>query len=376
MPHATAVLTIAVPCVTPPSTTVDVHCCGTLSSTVNPSTQHKKKTNKMTASSSQYYDEHEPSFTNNGITGVAISNQSIVILSALGFGTLGFVLFLILRRRQSTIDSNGENDFRGRDAYGKMLDQSDVAKLNRSQRKAKARLRMKKLQRAVAPMQQRGNEDEGGGPAQVMGEGDVMGENEGGDYDLADANLSRKERRKAAKVMEREERKVYAEEARLWREKQQSTNRSEGGPSDHKGVRVESPSEANETSLEEIFPRSLNEKDALSDVLFWESLVKNIKRKASSNDVMFFAARKLRRVTIRQFIERLRENGSVPIVALADEFGMTVPDTLYELEVINKRFGIIGIVHTDGNFVFISVEMLKKAIEFGELSGRVPCPGS
>ena len=325
----------------------------------------------MTASSSQYYDEHEPSFTNNGITGVAISNKSIVILSALGFGTLGVVLFLILRRRQSTMDSDGENDPRGRDAYGEMLDQSDVAKLNRAQRKAKARLRMKKLQRAVAPMQHRDNEDEGGGPAQVMGEGDVMGEDEGGDHDL-----SRKERRKAAKVLEREERKVYAEEARLWREKQQSSNRSEGGPSDEKGVRVESPLEAKEISLEEIFPRSLDEKDALSDVLFWESLVKNIKRKASSNDVMCFAAQKLRRVTIRQFIERLIENGSVPMVALADEFGMTVPDTLYELEVINKRFGIIGIVDSDGNFVFISMEMIMKAIEFGTLSGRVPFPGS
>ena len=141
-------------------------------------------------------------------------------------------------------------------------------------------------------------------------------------------------------------------------------------------MRVESPSEAKEISLEEIFPRSLDEKDALSDVLFWESLVKNIKRKASSNDVMFFAAQKLRRVTIRQFIERLIENGSVPILALADEFGMTVPDTLYELEVINKRFGIIGIVDSDGNFVFISMEMIMKEIEFGKLSGRVPFPGS
>jgi hypothetical protein len=91
---------------------------------------------------------------------------------------------------------------------------------------------------------------------------------------------------------------------------------------------------------------------------------------------MCFAAQKLRRVTIRQFIERLIENGSVPIVALADEFGMTVPDTLYELEVINKRFGIIGIFDSDGNFVFISMEMIMKEIEFGKLSGRVPFPGS
>lgn len=337
--------------------------------------REKSRSRKMTAFSSQH-DEHEPSYTNNGmITGVAISNKAIVILSTLGFGALGFVLFLILRRRQSTVDAEGDNNIRGRDVYGEMLDRSDVATLNRAQRKAKARLRMKRLQRAVAPLQQRDEDDEVGGQAQVMGEGDVMGENDGGNYDPADANLSRKERRKVAKIMEREERKVYANEARLWREKQQSSN-TESGISDEKGESVAFPSEANETSLEEVFPRSVNNKDALSDFLFWESIVNNIKRKANSYDDMKSTAQHLRKVTIRQFIERLKENGSVPVAALADEFGITVPDTLYELEGINKRFGIIGVVDTDGNFVYISMEMIKKAIEFGESAGRVPCPGS
>ncbi|KAL3786453.1 hypothetical protein ACHAW5_008231 [Stephanodiscus triporus] len=330
----------------------------------------------MTAFSS-HHDEHEPSFTNKGmITGVAISNKAIVILSTLGFGALGVVLFLILRRRQSTVDAKGDNNIRGRDVYGEMLDRSDVATLNRAQRKAKARLRMKRLQRAVAPLQHRDEDDEVGGQAQVMGDGDVMGENDGRNYDPADANLSRKERRKVAKVMEREERKAYANEARLWREKQQSSHRSESGISDEKGESVEFPSAANELSLEEVSPQSVNNKDALSDFLFWESIVNNIKRKSNSYDEMKSTAQHLRKVTIRQFIERLKENGSVPVATLADEFGITVPDTLYELEGINKRFGIIGVVDTDGNFVYISMEMIKKAIEYGELAGRVPCPSS
>jgi len=150
---------------------------------------------------------------NNGFTGVPISNKIILLISSLGFGALGIVLFGILRRRQSTIHSGGRN------AYGELLDQSNVATLNRAQRKAKARLQVKRLQRTVAPVQN--NADEG----QELVEGADL-ENEDGNLDLAGANLSRRERRKAAKEMEREERKTYAEEARLWREKNHSTNSS------------------------------------------------------------------------------------------------------------------------------------------------------
>jgi hypothetical protein len=158
---------------------------------------------------------------NNGFTGVPISNKIILLISSLGFGALGIVLFVLLRRRQSIIDHSDRRES-GRNAYGELLDQSNVATLNRAQRKAKARLQVKRLQRTVAPVQHQRNNAE-------VQEQEVEGvdlENEAVNLDLAEVNLTRKERRKAAKEMEREERRTYAEEARLWREKHHSSNSS------------------------------------------------------------------------------------------------------------------------------------------------------
>ena len=46
----------------------------------------------------------------NSITGVAISNQSILILCTLGFGTLGLVILLILRHLSTDKENENEID--------------------------------------------------------------------------------------------------------------------------------------------------------------------------------------------------------------------------------------------------------------------------
>eukprot|EP00571_Detonula_confervacea_P009270 CAMPEP_0172321424 /NCGR_PEP_ID=MMETSP1058-20130122/43353_1 /TAXON_ID=83371 /ORGANISM="Detonula confervacea, Strain CCMP 353" /LENGTH=326 /DNA_ID=CAMNT_0013036931 /DNA_START=15 /DNA_END=995 /DNA_ORIENTATION=+ len=316
------------------------------------------------------HDGEEPSNTYN-ITGVAISNKTIIILSTLGFGALGLALFLILRRL-STIDGHDEQQEheRGRDVYGEQLDQSDVATLNRAQRRARAKFRMKKARRAAVPGQQEVNgEDDEGGAAQALGGDEVMGEDFGGINDLGEANLTRKERQKAAKAREREERKIYAEEARLWREKKQSTIKSEGSNCDGKEKKVESSHEANELSFEEIYPRSANENDALSDHLFWESIAKNTKQTTNSPDEIISIAQHMPKMTIGEFVERLKRNGSVSIATLADEFGISVPEALGELDNINKQHGIIGIVDASGSFVYVSIDMIKAAIKLGQDAG-------
>lgn len=191
---------------------------------------------------------------------------------------MGIVLFGILRRRH-------HYRLRGGNAYGELLDQSNVATLNRAQRKAKARLQVKRLHCTVAPVQNNADEE------QELVEGADL-ENEDGNLDLAGANLSRRERRKAAKEMEREERKTYAEEARLWREKNHSTNSSSRRKC--KNELLQNPissSDVNDLSLEkmieEIFPQSLSEDDdPLSYVLFWGLIVNKIKQTANTYEEM------------------------------------------------------------------------------------------
>jgi len=301
-------------------------------------------------------DDEEPSYTYN-ITGVAISNKTIVIVSTIGFGALGVALFLILRRLSAADGHDDQEEHeRGRDAYGELLDQSDVATLNRAQRSEQEEI---------------GENDEGGA-AQARGD-DAEGNN-----DLADANLSRKERQRAAKAKEREERKMYADKARLLREKKQSKSKSgekEGRNRHNKGERIEPLDETNnELSFEEIYPRSTNENDALSESLFWEPIAKNIMQNTNSPDEIIALVENMPKMTVGKFIERLQQNGSVSITTLADEFGISVPEAMDELDGMNKKHGIIGIVDASGNFVYVSMEMIKEAMRIGQDAGRTPCP--
>ncbi|KAL7545610.1 hypothetical protein ACHAWF_008966, partial [Thalassiosira exigua] len=305
--------------------------------------------------------EDEPNYSSS-ITGVAISNKTIVLLSTIGFASLGIAMYFLILRQVSDADDEHLDPAQGRDAYGEMLDQSNVATLNRAQRRAKAKFRMKKARRAAVPGNAPGEEighDDGGDAGVVMG-------NDGGNNELAEANPSRKERQRAAKAMEREERKVYAEEARLWRENQST---KKGGDDEEK---TEDLPHEERLSLEEIFPRRANEDDALSEFLFWEPLVENIRQKdcLSSGEIMA-VVQSTPKMTVGEFIERLKQTGSVSIAALSDHFGITIPEALVELENVNKRHGIIGIPDAKGAFIYVSMDMIRQAVQSGNNAKRI-----
>ena len=136
-----------------------------------------------------------------------------------------------------------------------------------------------------------------------------------------------------------------------------------------------------------------DENDPLSEFLFWKSIVKNVKNDAqlvidkkitsfnsSSNNVSdepFENKRKGRHfkmITIRQFLQRLKQNGSVSIILLADEFRISIPDALNELEYLNKAHGIIGILDDRGHFVYVSRRMIDEATKAGHETGRMSSP--
>ena len=139
----------------------------------------------------------------NSISGIAISNKTILILSTIGFGILGLVLFYILRRLTDQPTDQDDNEERD---YGEILNDSDVATLNRAQRRARAKYRMKNARRVAQPVQVNNNNN------REDGEEDEN-QNQDNIQLVNNNNLSRKERQKAAKKKEREERKVSAEEA-------------------------------------------------------------------------------------------------------------------------------------------------------------------
>lgn len=274
------------------------------------------------------------------ITGVALSNETILILCSFGFATLGIVLFLILRNQPKQDDEEEHTD---RDNYGDVLDQADVATLNRAQRRARAKYKMKQARRDMAPaVVARGGEgDENNMPAEEGAQADVN--------DNVAAIADRKERQRIAKQMERSERKIYSMEAQKWRDQNQTSSKKK------KKMTSEDDHVASETSfsIEDVFPKRLDKNDPQSDILFWESIVKCMQDNDYSKDeiVSRCEAAKSKTMTIREFIRRVEHDGSVSIIDLADVFEISIADALIEIAQWNDLYNICGMVDSRGNFV-------------------------
>lgn len=281
------------------------------------------------------------------ITGVALSNETILILCSFGFATIGIVLFLILRNQPQ--HHNDEDEHTDRDNYGDVLDQADAATLNRAQRRARAKYKMKQARRDMAPAVAargggEGGDDNNNMPADERVQEDAVNNDFTG---IAD----RKERQRIAKQMERNERKMYSMEAQRWRDRNQASSKKKK----KKKLTSEDDDVASESnfSVEDIFPKRLDKNDPLSDSLFWESIVRGIQDKNFSTDELMSHCETAQSntMTIREFVERVETDGSVSVIDLADEFEISIPEALDEITRWNDSYNIRGMVDSCGNFV-------------------------
>lgn len=290
---------------------------------------------------------------------ISLSNQTILILCTIGFASLGIAFYFLILRHVPSSTTDGDEPVQN---YDEFLDHSDVATLNRAERRARAKLHMKKARRAAVPAAGRRDADGGDGNDAVLDELDRPVE-----VDDAGSGLSRKERQRVAKALEREERKISAEIARTRREKgqkktqKQQTNR-ENDVDDDAGRPL---------SLDEIFPRRQSStNDPLKDYLFHESLT----RKYTNSPQQFLdESMLLKIITTHTFINNLQTTGYVRIKSLTDDFGLTHEEVHNELNQLNSAYGIIG-VFDNGSFVYVSKEMIEMAVESGKKMGTIHCP--
>jgi len=301
----------------------------------------------------------------DAIYDMSLSNKTILILCTIGFASLGIVVyFLILRHAPATDDA--EHDLQN---YDEFLDKTDVAMLSRAERRARAKLRMKKARRAAVPAGRGGDDVDDDGVPRQHGPNEDENELFGGLRENTAANLTRKERQKAAKALEKEERKMATEMARVRREADQKTKskkQTDHGEPDYETDNIRT----SKRRLEDIFPPREQSDDPMSDYLFWQAISANYKddpQRFLDDDVQ------LKVMTIRNFIDKLEQHGSVSIAALADEFGITITNVRNELEKLNGQYGIIGLMDNNGNFCYVSREMIAKAVQMGKDMGRISC---
>ncbi|KAL7459504.1 hypothetical protein ACHAWC_011302 [Mediolabrus comicus] len=294
------------------------------------------------------------------ITGVALSNETILILCTFGFATLGITLFLILRNQPKYDEEDERLDRHRRDNYGDELDKADAATLNRAQRRARAKYKMKQARRDMAPVVQvaaRAGDDDNNDNNIAADEGrldddDVVVV----DNNIAEGNPNRRERQRLAKQMERKERKMYSLEAQRWREKNSVEDTKSKTKKNDDGDRT---STQNVCMVEDIFPQRLDNNDPLSDIIFWEAIISSIKSRqhddTQSSDELISQLQS-RTMTVREFIERVDFDGSVSIIDLADEWDISIPDALREIEQLKELYNISGVVDSSGNYSILEIK--------------------
>ncbi len=301
------------------------------------------------------------------ITGVALSNETILILCTFGFATLGFFIFFIILRNQPKYDEEDERliDRHRRDNYGDELDKADAATLNRAQRRARAKYKMKQARRDMAPVVQvaaRAGDDDNNNDNNIAADGGRIDDDDDVvDNNIAEGNPNRRERQRLAKQMERKERKMYSLEAQRWREKN-SVAKSDMKSKTKKCIDNDgdmTTSTQNVCMVEDIFPQRLDNNDPLSDIIFWKAIISSIKSRQHDDTLSsdeLISQLQSRTMTVREFIERVEFDGSVSIIDLADESYISISDALREIEQLKELYNISGVVDSSGNYSILKIK--------------------
>ena len=293
-----------------------------------------------------------------GETSVALSDKTLLAVSLAGFVVLATTVYILVIRPSLTAEEIDERE--GIHNYDDELDHADVRTLNRAQRRARARNRMKRNRR-VDPRtpgqlhQQHEDLDEGaddadGGAAvvqQQLLDGDEAAAAAPDGIDPSQQHLSRKERARLAKAKEREERKLFEKERQEQRRKAEAAAAVE---------RREREKEREALAQEERRRREAEAHDReLAEHREWV--------------LMFLESRKNAEATVGEFICKARSKKIWPVKDISREYGVSSEEVevrLRQLLADDRMFGVVS----NGNFIFLEPDDMKSIAESIKRNGR------
>lgn len=250
------------------------------------------------------------------ITGVGFSDTAILIVSLLGFVFLATTVYsLILLRVQSKEEFEKAEEEKL--DYGEQLERADVATLTRAQRRQRAQLIMKRNRRA-APVG--GHHEDPGADDDDIGDDHVQGQ-----------HLSRKERQKAAKAAEREERKLFEEQRR------------------------EMQKDAQEAAKREKKERERLEAERLEEERKLRLLAKEAQEQAEYEEWNTFltSPNEEETMTVAEFVIYAQEEKVVSIDRLADRFQRPSEQVCTRIQELVSSCRLTGVID-GGRFIYIT----------------------
>ena len=280
-----------------------------------------------------YSDQSDP-------TG-GFSNKSLLIISLNGITILIVVLVFLYKRTPQTQDAQEEDI-----PYDQALQEADVSLLNRAQRRARAKLLMKKNRR-LEQNEDQANAGIGPGPGVAALQGEELERLEGPVAVTATAakgsQLSRKERQRAAKELEKMERKANDEQIRLQKQYQEEERKIRAM------IQLEKKQQA-ELDKKEIQEREFKQ---------WK--------------YMFPEADKDTKVTVKEFLQELDFNPVISLRETAEEFNVTTDTLIQRLDQLETEGRIChGVLNQcRDEYIYISPANMANIAAFVEKKGTV-----
>mmetsp|Transcript_29495 Transcript_29495/g.42825 ORF Transcript_29495/g.42825 Transcript_29495/m.42825 type:complete len:310 (+) Transcript_29495:59-988(+) len=282
------------------------------------------------------YEQHVTSLSGGA------SDKALLYISLTGFFLVGIAMYRLFLASGAGNGDLDEDELYKRD-YDEDLDEADVRKLNRAQRRLRAKNRMKKKRR-IEPAR---------GAAVPEDGNNVVGDNNA-DGAIADhegleevANLSRKERQKLAKAEEKEERRRYVleREAALKRQEQEET---------YLERKERSRAEEEERFMAE---KERNERDWKEYDEFWTMF----KIGGGSGEA----------VLVKDFVAFMERNKVVAVDYIADQYGLCRDIVIKRIKVIEEEGHINGVYDDQGQFIHLTTDEMAEVADIVRREGRI-----
>jgi len=301
--------------------------------------------------------------SNNDGPSIGASDTVLVIISLIGFFSLALIIFYIILTKVKTARELREEAEEHGVSYDERLAQADVSTLSRSQRRARARYIMKQQRRAnhniVHPIEDDGTEHQQQQQQNLLLEQQHHDENvppfqEDSHLTTIHNTLSRKERQKAAKQIELQERKMY--EQRRRKEQQETLNAAKSKKREKERM-VTIQAERNRKERQE-----QRQADELAKYYAWKIL---------------FVESKESKITVQKWIHEMKQNRIVKLEDLAARFGVSQDRVQERIENLITSSRISGILlepddeNEQSRFIYLSSEDMINLASFVKAQAKI-----